>query len=439
MSGRSILSTKNSAAKTQARKNAPLKMLSLFSGCGGMDLGFEGGFKVPKVCVNTRLKPHFVAQEIDANHYLLKKTPFRTVFANDIKPSAQLAWQHYFSARGHKANTFHLGSIVDVVKAQQNGNTLLPQEIDLLTGGFPCQDFSLAGKRGGFKSHKDHLGRIITADENTPSIETRGQLYMWMREVINLTRPKIFIAENVKGLVSLEDVVQIVRQDFSTAGGDGYIVLPPQVLHAADYGIAQSRERVFFIGLRKDALRPEIKTILESATVPRSLSPYPMPTHAFTQKGTKLQKAVSLRSILGMLGEPETSEDPSHQRYSKAKFMGKHCQGQTEIKLDGIAPTIRAEHHGNIEFRRLSSTNGGTYQEELNAGLLERRLSVRECALIQSFPNDYPFVIPAKVGRKRYVVSPSMGYKLVGNAVPPLLAYHIAMQIAELWDTYFHS
>jgi DNA (cytosine-5)-methyltransferase 1 len=114
--------------------------------------------------------------------------------------------------------------------------------------------------------------------------------------------------------------------------------------------------------------------------------------------------------------------------------MGKHCQGQTEIKIDSIAPTIRSEHHGNIEFRRLSKEHGGLIFEELKQGLQERRLTVRECARIQTFPDDYNFVIR---NESKYVVSPSCGYKLVGNAVPPLLAYHIAKKIEKNWNFYF--
>jgi DNA (cytosine-5)-methyltransferase 1 len=149
-----------------------------------------------------------------------------------------------------------------------------------------------------------------------------------------------------------------------------------------------------------------------------------------------LKPPVILDTIFKNLPEPEQSLDPSQIYYSKAKFMGKHCQGQTEINLNGIGPTIRSEHHGNIEFRRLSLENGGKNKHEIiNKKLIERRLTPRECALIQTFPPDYELVIPNSSGR--FLISPSIAYKLIGNAVPPLLAYHLARRIEDLWDTYF--
>ena len=103
--------------------------------------------------------------------------------------------------------------------------------------------------------------------------------------------------------------------------------------------------------------------------------------------------------------------------------------------MDGIGPTIRSEHHGNIEYRRLSIEHEGQHKDELEAGLQERRLTIRECARIQTFPDDYKFVTPADGEKKG--VSASDAYKLIGNAVPPLLAYHIAKRLEENWDKYF--
>ena len=413
-----------------------LNVLSLFSGCGGMDLGFEGGFTTHIKSINEKISPDFIAKKINRDTVLLKKNRFRTVFANDILPDARSAWVNYFSKYGLSGDNFRNDSIVDLVKMHKLGVSVFPENVDIVTGGFPCQDFSIAGKRNGFESHKNHRGEIITTKVATE--ETRGKLYMWMKEVIDITEPNIFIAENVKGLVNLSNIKEIIQSDFSKANGNGYIVLDPQVLHAADYGVAQSRERVIFIGIKKSALNKAALRELTKDNISKEYSPYPSRTHAYTEEGEDLQEAVKLKDIFKNLQEPEKTEDLSQRFYSHAKFMGVHCQGQTEVRLNGIAPTIRSEHHGNIEFRRLSEKNGGKHTDELEEGLVERRLTPRECALIQTFPTDYNFVIENKNGRKgSFLVSPSQAYKIIGNAVPPLLAYHVAKRIDNLWDLYF--
>lgn len=413
--------------------NKTIHVLSLFSGCGGMDLGFEGGFIVNNKSVGKRKE--FIAEIIDTENIRLKTTKFKTVFANDILKEAFNTWAHHFQKLGYESNIYRQDSIVDLVKRHREGKDVFPERVDIVTGGFPCQDFSVAGKRKGFDSHKNHKGEIIEGE--IASEETRGKLYCWMKEVIDITKPKIFIAENVKGLVNLSDVKDIIQQDFSTADDDGYIVLPPQVLHAADYGVPQSRERVIFIGIKRSELNDKALKALSKKKVPAEYNPYPAPTHAYTKKDPLLATPVMLRDIFSSLQEPNKSNDPSQQTYSKAKFMGAHCQGQKEINLDKIGPTIRAEHHGNIEYRRLSNEHGGIIKDELNRGLIERRLTPRECALIQTFPFDYEFVIPNESRKGSYKVSPSAAYKVIGNAVPPLLAYNIAKRIEELWPLYF--
>lgn len=413
------------------KKNKKYRLLSLFSGCGGMDLGFEGGFKVYKDCISP------IDRKGSSIWVHLPDTAFQTVFANDILPEAKLLWDNYFiNNHGYSSDVYHLNSIVDLVKLHKSGIQVFPKDIDIVTGGFPCQDFSLAGKRKGFSSNRDHKGNKI--DDNTASEETRGKLYMWMKEVIEITQPKIFIAENVKGLVQLDDIKTIIQRDFSSASGDGYIVLPPKVLHAGNYGVPQKRERVIFIGIRKSCLNETAFQALSQPIVPPMYDPYPTPTHYLTQAKGEYKKFVSVGKLLSLLPEPEVSQDWSQKVYSKAKFMGVHCQGQKEIDLDSLSPTIRSEHHGNIEFRRLGASNGGKISKELDNGLIERRLTPRECATIQTFPQEYDFVIPHHKYSHRYLVSPSVAYKVIGNAVPPLLAYHIAKRLEEVWDLYFN-
>ena len=411
-----------------------MNVLSLFSGCGGMDIGFEGDFTCLRRSINEKLHSDWI-QSQNGNWVTVKPTGFNTVFANDIRPDAKAAWVSYFgkSTPSEAEKIYHVESIVDLVKRAKNGENIFPSNIDVVTGGFPCQDFSVAGKRLGFNSQKSHTGGVLESDE--PSVENRGQLYMWMRDVITLTKPLMFIAENVKGLTNLENVKEIIEKDFANAADGGYLVVPAQVLHAADYGVPQSRERVIFFGFKKSALTHQALKELTSKTISTEYDPYPQKTHAYTIKDDTLYSPVTCKEAFVDLVEPEESNDPSHQKYSKAKYMGKHCQGQTEIKINSIAPTIRSEHHGNIEYRRLSTEHGGQYQDELSAGLNERRLSVRECARIQTFPDSYQFIIPKK--GDNVSVSSSDAYKIIGNAVPCVLAYNIAMRLAQNWDLYF--
>ena len=418
----------------EKRGNGAMNVLSLFSGCGGMDIGFEGGFSCLRRSINADMHPDWIVED-NGEWVTVKDTGFTTVFANDIRPDAKAAWTSYFSQKADNADAiYHIDSIVDLVKRAKAGDKVFPDEVHIVTGGFPCQDFSIAGKRNGFNSQKSHNGGVLEAGE--PSIESRGQLYMWMRDVVTLTKPLIFIAENVKGLTNLSDVKEIIEKDFANAADGGYIVIPARVLHAADYGVPQSRERVIFFGFKKSALTVEATKALTSKHIPPEFNPYPQPTHAYTVRQTgQLYSPVTCAEAFAGLDEPEKSDDLSQKKYSKAKYMGKHCQGQTEIKLNSIAPTIRSEHHGNIEYRRLSEEHGGKHFDELEAGLAERRLSIRECARIQTFPDNYQFIIPKR--GNNVSVSSSDAYKIIGNAVPCVLAYNIAMRIAENWNLYF--
>ncbi len=408
------------------------RVLSLFSGCGGMDLGFEGHFIANKKSF-AKNDPR-IDYIINKDWVMLKKTAFKDVFANDILPEAQLAWTTYMNRFGYEPSIYHCQSIVDLVKMQKAGANIFPKNIDVVLGGFPCQDFSVAGKRLGFESQKDDYGKKREADK--PTEESRGKLYFWMKQVIDIVRPKIFIAENVKGLVNLGNVKDIIQHDFASADGNGYIVLTPQVLNAADYGVPESRERVIFIGIRRNALKPEALKALEAESIPEEYNPYPKPTHAYTSNGSNLLPIVTTYDVLKSLKEPEETVDLSQSIYSKAKFLGNGSQGQTEIKLNGLGPTIRSEHHGNIEYRRLSLEHGGKHVEELNSGLKERRLTPRECAMIQTFPPDYQFIMKKNYARG-YWVSSSAAYKIIGNAVPPILAFNIATRIQSLWSKYF--
>ena len=404
---------------------------SLFTGCGGMDLGFEGAFPAHKSWLSeSELKTH---KNFDKNGFTkLPALDFETIFACDVYPKAKVSWERYFGKRRNVAEVYKLESIVEIVKKMQAGELKLEHEIDVVTGGFPCNDFSVAGKRLGFKSNKSHQGnQKITSGVEDPTIENRGMLYYWMREFIALTQPKVFFAENVKGLISLGDAKEIISKDFASINGSGYFVLPVQVLKAIEYGIPQTRERVIFIGLNKNKLNKEVLTEIEkTGELPSVLNLYPTPTHGDLSKEIPGVRALATtRDAFTGLLEPEESNDPAQQAFSKAAYLHK-MQGSSEVVLTKPGPTIRAEHHGNIEYRRLGKARAGQNLEEIAKGLRERRLTVRECARIQTFPDDYDFVVEK-------LISQSDGYKLIGNAVPPLLAYRLATKLQAKWNDLF--
>ena len=411
------------------------RLLSLFSGCGGMDLGFHGDFTINKKTIQNK---NWIKNN-SGNDVRLKRTEFDIVFANDIKPEAKIAWGRYFQKHGLNSELYHVDSIVNLVKKHKKEN-VFPNNIDIVIGGFPCQDFSIAGKRLAFASHKSHEGELLDSYE-TPNIENRGELYMWMKEVIGIVKPKIFIAENVKGMKSIPNIVETIKADFEAINGEKYIVLAPEVLHAGNFGVPQSRERIFFVGLRVSALKEEALKQYREPIYSNEYYPYPPKTHYINgangapsaYDSQSLSKFVSTNDIFYDLKEPWRSTDLSHKARSRAKYYGNHMQGQIEVNPNGLGPTIRSEHHGNIEFRRLNKKNGGKIDRE--RGLWQRRLTVRECARLQTFPDDYEFVIDEPINS----ISMSTGYKLVGDAVPPVLAYNIAMRIQKLWPKMFKN
>jgi len=200
-----------------------------------------------------------------------------------------------------------------------------------------------------------------------------------MVETVRRLRPALFVAENVKGLLSMDNgkTIETIIKDFSDLG---YTVVY-KLHHAADFGVPQNRERVVIVGTDKKRNLPVFE--------------YPKQTH---HKGSW----VKLGEAIGDLVRTKEGEVNNHY-WSKAK-MFKGTQGNSITSRDKIAPTMRAEHHGNIEFH----WNG------------KRRLSAREAARIQSFPDDFIFY-----------PSTSSAYKQIGNAVPPVMAWHIAKAIED--------
>lgn len=328
------------------------KVVSLFSGCGGLDLGFLGDF-------------HYLG-----NNY--EKNLFDIIFANDIYPQAVETYKHNIGD--------HI-VLKDVEELLDSNIETIPEQADVIIGGFPCQDFSVAGKRQG-------------------TTVKRGKLYLQMKRVIEHIAPKVFIAENVEGLVNMEKglILQTIKDDLRQITHNGELVnydVHHYLLHAADYGVPQIRKRVFIVGVRSD---------LNVQFIP------PTPTNE--------NNWVTSKDAIGDLwGQEENPNIFNHSQLSKAKFYpGKRMQGNSQIKENHPSVTIRAEHHGNIEAH-YRSTN--PLDPENMA--FWRRLTVRECARIQSFPDDFELQ-----GAGTHT------YKQVGNAVPPVLGWHVARAVQNV-------
>lgn len=289
-----------------------------------MDLGFRGGFA-------------FLGRKY-------AKQPFKIIWANELNQAACRTYGRNLS------ENIHCGDIWDFMDK-------LPTGADALIGGFPCQDLSINGKGLGINGK-------------------RSSLYAAMVEAIKIVQPKVFVAENVKGLLlkTRKESFLKIMEDFGSLGYE----VSHQLYHAADYGVPQSRERVFIVGTLK------------------SVGKFTPPAPALTQ-----EQWITAKEAMGDLESKNADEEFNHI-WSAANVSGE--QGNRKLVADRPGFTIRAECHGNIQFH---------YS-------LPRRISMREAARIQSFPDN--FIFDSKLRETE---------RQVGNAVPPVLAWHIAKSVAD--------
>jgi len=300
-----------------------ITVVSLFSGCGGMDLGFLGGF-------------NFLGESFE-------KTRFNIIWANEINQAACATYKMNIG------NHIIEGDINDVMRT-------LPNRADVVIGGFPCQDISINGKMLGIKGK-------------------RSSLYTAIVEAVRRIQPKVFVAENVGGLLlkQNESSLKKILYDF----GELNYNIHCQPYLASEYGVPQTRERVFIVGTRSN--------------IPKFIPPAPKSTEPITAK-----------QAIGDLETLAEDKEFSHV-WSLANVSGE--QGNRHLKADRPGYTIRAECHGNIQFH---------YS-------LPRRISMREAARIQSFPDSFRF--PTKLRETE---------RQIGNAVPPVLAWHVAKAVESI-------
>lgn len=303
-------------------------VLSLFSGCGGLDLSFLGGFRV----FGQTFEP----------------LPFDILEALDISEDAVACYQ------------LNLGSHARCVDLTDVPPATMPQA-DVLIGGFPCQDFSSSGPKTGFAGNS-------------------GRLYRVLADYMATHRPRVVVAENVPYLARLRDgeYLETIIREFEQAGYHFDV----WELYAPDYGLPQSRRRLFLVGVRNDL-----------AGYPR----LPEPTHP----GKHLTIAEALADLEEIADERVANQS---QFFVASRATSGGGQGDHRNEPDKVAYCIRANARGRIQFHHR----------------LDRRLTVRECARLQSFPDE--FVFPFTTQRN---------LTLIGNAVPPLLGYRVAQSIAD--------
>ena len=326
-----------------------MKVVSLFSGCGGLDLGFE-------------------------------KAGFDVVWANEYDSSIHATY------RLNHPNTQLCTIDIRKIKASD-----IP-DCDGIIGGPPCQSWSLGGKSLGIE---DDRGKLV---------------YDYIR-IVKEKKPKFFIMENVPGMVTPRhfDAFNEFLNLFRNAG----YVVKYELMNAADFQIPQERQRVIIVGIRNDLdVEYLFPTRLDSipVTLLRAIGDLKTPPTPYNNKHVNEGNNVI----------------PNHDYYTgpfDSKFMARNrVRGWDELSFTIQAQAKNEPLHPQAPKMIYVSSNERKFVEGKEK--LYRRLSVRECARIQTFPDNFKFVYD-KV---------EDGYKMVGNAVPPRLAYHIALSIRKCFS-----
>jgi len=322
-------------------------VISLFSGCGGGDLGLTGDFNYL------------------GRYY--ERLPFEIVWANDSDS---------FTVRVYRHNLGDAINHGDIRNSKFHRLGIKSSNVDVLIAGFPCQDFSLTGLRNGFKSE-------------------RGRLYKEIRRALRFFSPKLFIAENVPGLEHPPSALATVKKGLEGCSKPRY-QLSVHRINAADYGVPQMRKRLLLIGRRTDVLK--------------DLKP-PVITHS--QDGEADQCWISAYDCIQDLWDPDGPENsavPDQDKLTRATIILNRPKRRDRMLEPGKpSPTIRPEHHGHIEVHYNVLKNG-----------LIRRLTVRECARIQSFPDTFTFPVSA-----------TQAYRQIGNAIPPVVMHCWGRSISD--------
>lgn len=318
-----------------------LKAVSLFCGCGGTDVGLKGDFNF--------LGQHYSSNNVDI------------VFANDIEPKAIEILEENFSCP-----TF-TGDIKDL------DHKLVPEH-DLLTGGFPCQSFSIVAQ---------NPPRLGIKDE-------KGELFFEMCKVLREKQPSVFIAENVKGILSAnkKEAFPLILEEFKKSG---YHVTW-KLLNSADFGVPQRRERVFIVGFKNEEHFKKFHFPKLDNSKAAVLSDV-----IFTENEIDPKYYFSERAVQGLLNSNKKMNKGRAQDINQpCNTVGAHL---AKVSLNSTDPVLCIN---------------GRY----------RRFTPREVARIQSFPDTF-----------KLVGSDAAQYKALGNAIPPVMFWHLVQQVKKALST----
>ncbi len=324
-----------------------IKLISLFSGAGGLDLGFE-------------------------------KAGFDIVIANEYDKSI---WDTY--EKNHTARLIK-GDIRDINESD------FPDDIDGIIGGPPCQSWSEAGAQRGI-------------------CDSRGKLFFEYIRILREKQPKFFLAENVSGMLANKhsDAVKNIISQFEDCGYN----ITLNLVNAADYGVPQDRKRVFYIGFRRD-LGADFE--------------FPVPTTPEQYQKITLRQAIDDLEFTAVPAKPGNKTNgklqvPNNEYYIGAYstiFMSRNrVRSWDEQGFTVQASGRQCQLHPRAPKMLFVEKNKRIFVPGKES--LYRRLTVRECARLQGFPDDFEFIYNCV----------DDGYKMVGNAVPVHLAYVIAKQI----------
>ena len=314
-----------------------LKVASLFCGCGGTDVGLLGNF-------------NFLGKHYDSNS-------MEIVYANDIDDNACNIFKKNFKIVPDNRD-------IREVKSDE-----IP-EFDILTGGFPCQSFSIIAQ---------NPKRLGVKDE-------RGKLFFEMCRILRERQPKCFIAENVKGILTANkrSAFPLIIKEFEDSGYD----VQYKVLNSADYGVPQKRERVIIVGFRKDL---HVAFGFPSEKIEEEQNYAAL--RDVIEKDVDEKYYFSDRAVAGMMKKRETMNKGRAQDINKpCNTVGAHL---AKVSLNSADPVLMQ----NDRYRRFTP---------------------REVARIQSFPDEFELV-----------GSEAAQYRALGNAIPPVMFWHVARAVKE--------